>query len=148
MTDNKKYAVGDIVWIAGVSRNNAKLTRGTVIKVLDLTPEGFSETQYLIGIPTEIETLLEVRTWGTMSSTDKGPLNFYHHIRENLAATLKVVNQVGFVADEDAVHDDPTPEQIHAAIEASLKNATHAPLSLRTNKSKPKFRPRKKKTNE
>lgn len=148
MTDREKYEIGDTVWIAGISRNNAKLTQGKVIKILDLTDEGFSDTQYIVGINTEIETLLEVRSWGMMSSTAKGPLNCYRSIQANLDATLKFVNRVGFVADEETVNDDPTPEQIHAAIEASLKNTTHAPLSLRATKTKPKFRPRKKKTNE
>ena len=145
MTAKKEYALGDTVWIAGVSRNNAKLTQGTVVKSLDLSEEGFKFTHYLIAIPTHIETLLEVRTWHTISEDAKGPVGSLRDIGAGLDATIRFVNHVGFQAHDTEMPDDPTPEEIHAAIEKSMKDATHAPLNLKEPKPKRRNFVRKKK---
>jgi hypothetical protein len=41
--------------------------------------------------------------------------------------------------------NDPTPEQIHAAIERAKQTSTHQPLNLKENKPKRRNYPRKKK---
>ena len=56
MNAKTQYDIGDTVWIAGVARGNARLTRGSIIKIFDLSDCGFnSEPHYLIKIATEIE---------------------------------------------------------------------------------------------
>ena len=73
MTVKKKYAVGDTVWIYGISKNNVKSTQGTVIKVFTIDYDNYNkEPHYLVEVPTEIEPLLEVRTWHTISQTKDG----------------------------------------------------------------------------
>jgi hypothetical protein len=145
MTVKQNYEVGDTVWIAGVSRNNAKLTQGTVAKILDLSEEGFKFTHYLIAIPTYIETLLEVRTWHTISEDAKGPVGSLRDIGAGLDATIRFVNHVGFQAHDAEMPDDPTSEEIYAAIEKSMKDTTHAPLNLKEPKPKRRNFVRKKK---
>lgn len=145
MIPKKEYAVGDTVWIAGVSRNNARLTQGKVAKVLDMSDEGFSEIQYIIEIPTHIETMLEIRTWHTISEDARGPVGSLRNLGAGLDATIRFVNRVGFEAHDAEMPDDPTPEEIHAAIEKSMKDATHAPLNLKDPKPKRRNFVRKKK---
>jgi len=146
MIVKKQYAVDDSVWIAGVSRNNARLTQGTVIKVLDLSAEGLtSGSHYVIAIPSHIETLLELRTWETISQDANGPVGSLRDLGANIDATIRFINHVGFEAHDDEMPEDPTPEQIHAALEKSLKDSVHAPLNLKEPKPKAKYRPRKRK---
>jgi hypothetical protein len=145
MNAKKEYAVGDTVWIAGVSRNNARLTQGTIIKVLDLNDEGFNGPHYIIAISTHIETLLEIRTWETISQDSNGPVGSLRNIGAGLDATVRFVNHIGFQGHDDQLPDDPTPDEIHAAIEKALKDASHAPLNLKTEKPKRRHFPRKKK---
>jgi hypothetical protein len=144
MTVKKQYEVGDVVWIAGVSRNNARLTQGTVIRALDLLAEGLTGgPYYVIAIPSHIETLLELRTWETISQDVNGPVGSLRDLGANIDATIRVINHVGFEAHDEEMPGDPTPEQIHAALEKSLKDSTHAPLNLKEPKPKDKFRTRK-----
>lgn len=145
MIAKKEYSVNDTVWIAGVSRNNARLTQGTVVKILDLSDEGFSQIQYVIAIPTHIETMLELRTWHTISEDSKGPVGSLREVGLGLDSTIRFVNRVGFAAHDAEMPDDPTPEQINAALEKSMKDATHAPLNLKDPKPKRRNFVRKKK---
>jgi hypothetical protein len=146
MTIKKEYNVGDTVWIAGVSRNNARLTQGTVLKTLDLSNEGFTAgPHYIIAIPTHIETLLEIRTWGTISQDSRGPVGALREVGANIESTIRIINHVGFEAHDAEMPDDPTPDEIHAAIEKSIKDSAHTPLNLKDPKPKPKYRTRKRK---
>ena len=72
MTIKKTYAVGDTVWIYGVARTANKLTEGKIIH--EFIPEGYTEQQYVVSVPTSIEPLLEVRDWGTISEDSTGPI--------------------------------------------------------------------------
>jgi hypothetical protein len=145
MNAKTQYNIGDTVWIAGVSRGNARLTKGTVIKTFDLSDCGFNgEPHYLIKIETEIEPLLEVRTWHTISESANGPVGSLRMIGK-IDATFKFVEQVGFQYMEDKDPDEPTPEQIHAAMERSQKDSTHAPFNATEARPRAKYRPRKRK---
>jgi hypothetical protein len=145
MNAKTQYDIGDTVWIAGVARGNARLTRGNIVKILDLSDCGFNrEPHYLIKIATEIEPLLEVRTWHTISEDAAGPVGSLRVVG-NVDATLKFVEQVGFLYVEDKEPDEPTPEQIHAAMERSQKDSTYAPFNAKEAKPRPKYRPRKRK---
>jgi len=167
MTVKKKYNVGDTVWIYGISKNNIKSTQGTVLKSFVIDYKGFNnELHYVIGIPTEIETLLEIRTWHTISQTKDGHVGSIREAFSDPDAARKMLMRTGmdfastdefegdghdsmgstlddFYKDEE---DDIDPNLIHAALEKSQKDSSHS--TMMTKESKPKRRnypPRKKK---
>jgi hypothetical protein len=137
MNIKKTYAVGDTVWIYGVSRNNQKLTKGTIVH--EFTPDGYTEVQYVVSIPTAIEQLLEVRDWNTISQDAKGPVGA---MREMIAvsemdAVNKKMMQAGYEFDpsyQPPEVDEPTPDEIHAALERDQKAVEHAPLMIKENR--------------
>lgn len=147
MITKKSYAVGDTVWIYGISRNNVKPTEGKVIKVVDLSDAGYSTgNHYIIEIPTHIEPILEIRTWENISQDEKGPVGSFREIG-NMESTIKFVGSVGFIFDNDPAldtdlpidEDDISPEQIHAALEKSQKSGVHSPLNLKNEKPKRRY---------
>ena len=132
MTVKQKYNIGDSVWIYGVRRGNTKPTKGKIIKSLDLSECGYNDvTHYVIEIPTEIEPLLEIRTWHAISQDEKGPVGSFRLIGK-LEPTIKFVGTLGLIADEEEYEaSDPTPDEVHAAIEKSIQNSSHGPLNLK-----------------
>ncbi len=149
MTVKKSYNVGDTVWIYGVNRSNVKPTQGKVIKSVSI--ENYSYTHYIIEIPTHIEPLLEIRTWHNISQDEKGPVGSLRTLG-NVEATIKFAGTVGFAFDDnpelDTDDDEISPEQIHAALEKSQKNVTHAPLNLKSEKPAKRRHYRKKTKSE
>jgi hypothetical protein len=150
MTVKKEYAVGDAVWIYGISRSNTKPTKGKVIKVVDLSDSGHTAgPHYVISIPTHIEDLLEIRTWHNISQDEQGPVGSLREIG-NIESTIKFAGTVGFAFDDDPTldtdDDEISPDQIHAALEKSQQDVTHAPLNLKPEKPKRKYFSKKKKT--
>lgn len=151
MTVKKKYNVGDTVWIYGVSRTNVKSTQGTVVKAF--TIEGYNEVHYVVEIPTEIEPLLEIRTWQTISQTANGHVGSLREAFSDPDASHKMLNRTGMaVISEDETadggsfeEDDISPEAIHAALEKSQQDVSHGPLNLKTEKPKRRNFARKKK---
>lgn len=150
MTVKKNYNVKDVVWIAGISRNGAKLTQGTVVSKLDLSAEGYTGMYYVIAIPTGIEDLLEIRSWETMSQDANGPVGALRSIavRDRLETIQTKTSQWGLECDFENQNDldDPTPEQIHAAMDRSEKANMHTPLVIKESKPKRRYPPRKKKS--
>jgi hypothetical protein len=146
MTVKKEYNIGDTVWIYGITTAN-KITQGTVVASIDLKAQGFgSDLHYIIEIPTHIESLLELRTWLTISQDEHGPVGSIRSIG-NVFAENKKMRQVGYVfsSNEQIADEDPTPAEIMAALEKSTDGLTHKPLNIRENKPKRKYYPRKKK---
>lgn len=143
MTIKKEYNVGDDVWIYGVGLKN-KLTKGKIIKIVDLSDQGWAVSpHYIIEIPTHIDPLLEIRTWDSISQDDKGPVGAFRNLG-SILATIKKVKTTGFTYDDEYEEDEgPTAEQIHAALEKAQKEVSHQPLVLK--ESKPKRRPFRKK---
>lgn len=141
MTVKKDYEIGDSVWIHGVGREK-KLTQGTVVKSFKIDQQAFqSNTYYVVAIATHVEPLLEVRTWETISQDNQGPVGGFREL-QNLDPVHKLINQSGYHYsldnDED---DDPSDEQIQAAINKSMNNSFHQPLILKdANKPKPRRR--------
>jgi hypothetical protein len=135
MTVKTEYAVGDTVWIYGISRSNTKPTAGKVIKALSLADSGKSGTHYIIEVQTHIDLLLEIRTWETISQDDRGPVGALRKL--NIESTIKYASTIGFVADDnplldtDVEEDGPSAEQIHAALQKSQMDMEHAPLNLK-----------------
>ena len=156
MTVKKKYNVGDTVWIYGISQNNAKSTQGTVVKSFNI--EGYNDMHYVVSISTEIEPLLEIRTWQTISQTKDGHVGSLREAYSDPEAAHRMLARTGMAvisedeeftgdghdgmgsfADEE---DDVSAEAIHAALEKSKQDVSHGPLNL---KEKPKRRYFKKK---
>lgn len=139
MTIKKEYNIGDDVWIYGISiTHNNKITKGNVISILDLSDQGYTDTHYVIAVPTEIEPLLEIRTWHNISQDETGPVGMFREIRNDLTPTFKKIIQLGVNSGNTEVDDeDPTPDEILKALEKSTEGLTHKPLYIKDN-SKPK----------
>lgn len=155
MKTKQTYEIGDPVWIHGVASSN-NLVQGTVIKSLDLSAEGFMDTQYVISIPTHIEPLLEIRTWQTISQDELGPVGAFRDLGKNQDPDNKKMTHLGYytsgVSETELLSDGPTPDQIMAALEKSQMAVSHGPLNLtrdlikdNSNKPKRKYYNRKKK---
>jgi hypothetical protein len=153
MTVKKKYNVGDTVWIYGIQRDNVKSTQGTVVKAF--TIEGYNEVHYVVEIPTEIEPLLEIRTWQTISQTADGHVGSLREAFSDPDAAHKMLSRTGMAVisldDEENddtgsfAEDDISPDAIHAALEKSRQDVTHSPLNLKSEKPKRRNFSRKKK---
>lgn len=168
MTVKKRYSVGDTVWIYGITKNNVKSTQGIVIKIFTIDYGNYNkEPHYLVEVPTEIEPLLEVRTWHTISQTKDGHVGSVRDAFSDADAAHKMLARTGMAVistdDEEFTGDghdgmDSTldeyyidedhidPDIIHAAMEKSQKDASHGPMVVK--EAKPKRRnypPRKKK---
>jgi hypothetical protein len=148
MTVKTEYKVGDNAWIYGISRSNLKPVKGKVIKIVDLTDAGYSDSlgnHYVIEISTHIDPLLELRSWHNISQDEHGPVGALRNIN-NIEPTIKRAVQLGFGFD-DSVADpsDPTPDEINAAIEKSQKATMHTPLVIKEIKPRRKHYTRKKK---
>ena len=162
MTVKKRYNVGDVVWIYGVRRSNDKSTQGTVVKSFNI--EGYNDMHYVVSIPTEIEPLLEIRTWQTISQTADGHVGSLREAFSNPDAAHKMLTRTGLAfisVDEEFTgdghdgmgstlddfyqDDDISPDAIRAALEKSQKDSSHGPLNLKEAKPKRRNFSRKKK---
>ena len=164
MTVKKKYNVGDTVWIYGISRNNVKSTQGTILKVFTIDYDGFNkEPHYVIGIPTEIEMLLEIRTWHTISQTKDGHVGGVREAFSDPDAAHKMLSRTGMAVisvDEEssdvvtseefdrfeehmADEDEISPDAIHAALEKSQKDGEHGPLVTKDKTKRRYFKKKK-----
>lgn len=155
MTVKKKYNVGDTVWIYGVT--NGKPTEGKIIHWFTIKEEGWDNDKrhYVIAIPTEIEYLLEVRTWETISQDKDGHVGSLREAFANPDAALKQLRRTGVEListgefdglESDDEEDDISADTIHAALEKSRQNTSHTPLIM--DKPKRRYPSRKKKPNE
>ena len=159
MTVKKKYNVGDTVWIYGVQRNNDKSTQGTVVKSFNI--EGYNDMHYVVSIPTEIEPLLEIRTWQTISQTKDGHVGSLREAFSDPDAAHRMLARTGvkFVSDADEDYtgdghdgmgsfadeeDDVSADAIHAALEKSKQDVSHGPLNLKDAKPKRRYFKKKK----
>jgi len=174
MSIKKKYNIGDVVWIYGVSKNNIKSTEGKIVQTFIIRQEGWSQNiHYVIAIPTEIEPLLEVRTWETISQTKDGHVGSLREAftdpdaaHRMLARTGMAIistndeftgdghNGIGSVSlneefdrheEHMADEDNISADAIHAALEKSKQDVSHGPLVMKETKTKRRTYPRKKK---
>lgn len=137
MKTKKQYELNDSVWI---HIGDSKLSKGKVIDIFDLEHAGYSKDMefYIVAVPTEIEDLLEVRSWETMSQDAKGPIGSYREMKQDFATkkflgkagikipvepqVVKETTEVTTVVEQSEIGDgldiyDPTPEEVNAAIE-------------------------------
>jgi hypothetical protein len=142
MTIRKRYNIGETVWIYGIYVRNDVPVQGQVIHRFNLKFEGFDPTveHYVIAVDSHIEPLIEVRTWETISQDEQGPVGGLRGLNDT--ADRKVLAKTGFdlsgaytYSDSDEESDDPTPEEIHAAMERSQQTAVLPPLVLKEHKT-------------
>jgi hypothetical protein len=129
---NKKFNLKDTVWIHIGERT---LTKGRVVEIIDLEhlDEGYSPDNelYIIELKTDIDNTYEVRSWEQISQDEQGPINIFR--TEDHTSNNRALKKFGMPLPEGAMefeHDEPTPEQIHAAMERSQQAVQHDPLSL------------------
>ena len=145
----KEYNIKDRVWI---HLGEKKLIEGRVVEIIDFEhlKEGYSKDReyYVIEIKTGIEDIFEVRSYEEISSTETGPINLFKNTEEltknnrylkkvGMSIPIPVINN--FLQEEDEL-DNPTVDEIHAAIEKSQLDSTHSPLILKEARPKPKRR--------
>lgn len=148
MTVKKVYNIGDDVWIFGITSEN-KITKGRVVATVDLTNKGYGEDlHYIIDIPSHIEPLLEIRSWHTMSQDENGPVGSFRDLGGVSNSDNKKMRQVGYIYSSDSHYDndDPSPDQILAALEKSTDGLKHKPLNLKESKPKRRYYPKRKKS--
>lgn len=124
MKTKTEYNLKDTAWI---HLGNGKLHKGTIVDIFDLEHAGYpKETEfYIVSIATEIEPLLEVRTWEQISQDANGPIGCYRTLKEVNFAEKRFLGKVGITLPESAAAPveefedvyDPTPEEVNAAIE-------------------------------
>ena len=144
MNVKKEYNIGDAAWVYGIARDNNRLFKGKIIHSFTLEHAGYDdEPQYVIAIPNEIEPLLEVRTWHNISQDHRGPVGSFRQeiAKENIDSIDKKLSQLGLTVandsnDEEDDEQDPSPEQIRAALEKSKTDSQHQPLVYKENKPK------------
>lgn len=145
MMVKREYAIGDSVWIYGVSVNNNRSVKGKVIKSIDLSAQGhLNGPYYIVEVPTHIEPLLEIRTWENMSQDESGPVGAFRELG-NFDSTVKKIKTAGFHYDNSESDNEPTPDEIYAALEKSREDVMMKPLILKEQKPKRKMYYRKKK---
>jgi hypothetical protein len=114
----KEINIKDLVWIHIGER---KLSKGRVVEIIDL------------------EDIYEVRTFDTISLDPRGPINLFKkqdtHLEQRFLKKVGMImpNAEGVIPADDYVEgadlEEPTPEQIHAAMERSQLSVQHEPLS-------------------
>jgi hypothetical protein len=115
---------------------------------------------YVVSIPTEIEPLLEIRTWQTISQTKDGHVGSLREAFSDPDAAHRMLARTGvsFVSDADEdydgdghdgmgsfAEDEISSDAIHAALEKSKQDISHSPLNLKDAKPKRRSFARKKK---
>jgi len=162
----QEYNIKDKVWIHIGER---KLTEGRVVEIIDLEHlgEGHSPNDelYIIELKTGIDDIYEVRSFAQISPDAQGPINLFRKVKEDVLKAKRYLKKVGvqlpipeeglaeYIQDEILTEDedpnDPTPEQIHAAIERAEKAKKVAPLTggIRKPIKKRPFTKRKKNDN-
>ncbi len=100
----KKYKVGDTCWIYGIDHRFNKSREGKIVHAF--TMDGYADEHYIVAIPTEIEDLLEVRTWHSISQTKDGHVGSIRETLQDPAAAIKFLSRVGIVLP----NGDPNPE--------------------------------------
>lgn len=143
----KEYNIKDRVWI---HLGEPTMVEGRVVEIFDLRHiEGYPTDRefYVIEIQTGIDNIFEVRDFDQISPDAKGPINAYRNL--DTTGATRYLKKIGIKLPASATAreyiiddaDEPTADQIHAAIEKSQKDNSHAPLIIKEAKPKPKRRP-------
>lgn len=129
--NHQRHNLRNIVWI---HLSGPRLVQGRIIKIFNLKElnEGHDLELYVIEVKTGIEDIYEIRTFDQISTTSEGPIAAFKDLDATL--TNRMLNKVGMSLPYDNLDsldiDDPTPEQIHAAIAKAEKESTYGPIDL------------------
>jgi len=126
-----KYEIKDQVWIHIGER---KLSQGRVVEIIDLAhlDEGHNPDQelYIIELKTGIADVYEVRDFDQISPDSNGPIALFR--KEDYREGNRLMKKVGMPLPDGVAefedYPEPTPEQIHAAIDRSQELNKHDPL--------------------
>lgn len=154
----KEYNLKDTVWIHIGERT---LTQGRVVEIIDLEHlgEGHSKDDelYVIELKTGIEDVYEVRSAGLISPDAAGPVSLFRNkekqnetikgnrfmrkIGVNIPATGNPLTELAEEISDEL--DEPTPEQIHAAMQRAQESTLFPPLADASPKrnARPKRKP-------
>jgi hypothetical protein len=152
MKVKKHYKLGDTVWIYGVDCRSDSIRAGKIVKTFHIDQLEYSSLEhYVVEVPTDIEPILEIRTWKTISQDENGPVGSIREALTDPESARKFLSKIGVTLADGSQNpvyyseDEPSPDQIHAALEKSQASASHQPLILKDVKSKIRRRiPRKK----
>jgi hypothetical protein len=138
-----EYNVKDTVWIHIGERT---LTQGRVVEIIDLEhlDEGHSKERelYVIEIKTGIDDVYEVRDFDQISPDKAGPIQLFR--KEDFREGNRLMKKVGMPVPQGVMefeeYPEPTPEQIHAAMERSQQAGQHTPLNTKPAAKKKYYR--------
>ena len=135
----KEYNIKDKVWIHIGER---KLVEGRVVEIIDLQHlnEGHSPEHelYIIEIKTGIDDIYEVRNFEQISPDSKGPINLFRKNKDSVENN-RLLKKIGMpiplpgIELEEVLNeidteledpDEPTPDQIHAALARAERGKT------------------------
>lgn len=155
----KEYNIKDRVWI---HLGEKDLVEGRVVEIIDLEHLGEGHSPdlelYVIEIKTGIDDVYEVRSFDQISPDKKGPIALFRKVSEDVKKAKRYLKKVGVQLPveppnhfletvkeineslEEEYPEDPTPEQIHAAIERAQEMAQHPPLKTKRQPKKRYFR--------
>jgi hypothetical protein len=142
-----EYNIKDRVWI---HLGESKLVEGRVVEIFDLRHiEEYPADRefYVIEIQTGIDNIFEVRDFDQISPDANGPINAFRKL--DATGASRYLKKIGIKLPESATNydysvedpDEPTADQIHAAIEKSQKDTSHTPLIIKEAKPKTRRRP-------
>jgi hypothetical protein len=110
MKVKKQYSIGDTVWIYGIDSRFNVSVKGKVVHTCMI--ENFADEHYIVAVPTEIEPLLEVRTWHNISQTKDGHVGSIREALQNPAAARKFLARAGIGLTETPDNDgEQEPDQ-------------------------------------
>lgn len=123
----KEYNIKDTVWIHIGERT---LTQGRIVDIFDLEhlEEGQSPDNelYIVELTTGIENVYEVRTYEQISPDATGPIALFRGGEHK--ETNRAMKKIGMPLPEGAMEYEPTPDEIHAALQRSQDSIKHDPL--------------------
>ena len=123
----KEYNIKDTVWIHIGERT---LTQGRIVDIFDLEhlEEGHSPENelYVVEVKTGIDDSYEVRSYEQLSPDANGPIGLFRGGEHKEANRL--MKKIGMPLPEGAMEYEPTPDEIHAALQRSQDAIKHDPL--------------------
>jgi hypothetical protein len=136
-----EYNIKDQVWI---HLGEQSLVQGRVVEIITLDHLNENHIKghelYVIELKTGIDDIYEVRNFDQISPDAKGPIMCYRNMDMKLAG--RYLKKIGITIPANAhvsntdnpidfpTEDEPTPEQIHAAIERA-EQAKNQPFNVR-----------------
>lgn len=134
----KEYNIKDTVWIHIGERT---LTEGRIVDIFDLEhlEEGHSKDieLYVVEVKTGIEDAYEVRSYEQISPDASGPIQLFRSGEHKEAN--RAMKKIGMPLPEGAMEYEPTPDEIHAAMQRSQDMIKHDPIPAKKRAAPKKY---------